>query len=95
MAFGASFVAANASASFVVWDLFLHQTVPDDITVKITGPEEPIEDLIFSKGSDLGKTEKMTISSANDLHVSFKWNSEVFLEYDIKGIEQHFEWKPE
>lgn len=39
MAFGASYVAANSSASFVVWDLFLHQTVPEDVIMKITGPD--------------------------------------------------------
>lgn len=95
MAFGASYVAANSSASFVVRDLFLHQTIPDDITLVITGPEETIEELVFSKGQNMGKIEKMSVNSLKDLHLEFKKDSKVFLEYDIKGIESHFDWKPE
>ena len=71
MAFGASYVAANSSASFVVWDLFLHQTVPEDVIMKITGPDQEFEKVIFSKGESIGRTEKLNVSSNEDLHVTF------------------------
>ena len=95
MAFGASFIAANSSASFVVRDVFLHQTVPEDVSIKVTGPETEVERVIFAKGEDLGRIEKLAFNSTQDLHIEFSQNGKVFLEYDIEGIESHFDWKPE
>lgn len=55
MAFGASFIAANTSAQFVVRDVFLHQIVPEDITMRVTGPETEVEKVVFFKGDDVAK----------------------------------------
>jgi len=95
MAFGASFVAANSSASFVVWDVFLHQTVPEDVSIWVIGPETEVERVIFAKGEDLGRIEKLSFNSSKDIHIEFSQSGKVFLEYDIAGIESHFDWKPE
>lgn len=86
MSFGASYVAANNSAQFVVRDVFLHQTVPEDIVLKITGPVDAIEKTVFHEGEGLGKTEKFNVSSHEDLKLEFFAGEKKILEAEITGI---------
>lgn len=94
MSFGASYIAANNSAQFVVRDVFLHQVIPDDITVKISGPETPIEKKIFSKGEPMGKTEKFNVNTTEDLNIVFEMGGKNILEVKIQGVSDIKE-KPE
>lgn len=94
MSFGASYIAANNSAQFVVRDVFLHQVIPDDITIKISGSETPIEKKIFEKGEPMGKTEKFSVNTTEDLNVVFEMGGLNILEVKIQGVSDIKE-KPE
>jgi len=63
--------------------------------MKITGLETEIEKVIFAKGDDLGKVEKLAFNTTKDVHISFSWAGEVILDLDIEGIESHLDSKPD
>jgi hypoxia up-regulated 1 len=86
MSFGASFIAANNSAQFAVRDVFLHQMIPQNVVVKITGPTETIEKTLFHEGESFGKSHKFNVNSSEDITLEFTVGDKKIAEAKIINI---------
>ena len=91
MSFGASFIAANQSASFVVREIILHSEIPADLTIEINGTEEPFTQVLFEKGMPLGSKQKITVNATANLNLTFFENGQSVFKGAISGIDSIFE----
>ena len=84
MSFGASYIAANMSASFVVRDLYLIEQIPHDVRLKIDGVD--YDEVIFFKGDPVGSSKVMVFNATQDLTLTVSHEDVTTLVTKLEGI---------
>jgi len=91
MSFGASYIAANLSASFRVREVNLHQPIGPEVTIDIFGLEEPYSKTLFEEDSQHGITKKFGVNATDDFSFTVKQGEKTVLEGEVKGIKEIIE----